>query len=294
MICSTRGFGAPVTDAGGNVARTQRAEPDVGAAPPAHRAHEMVRGRGGASTAHSAGTCDRARLAHAAEVVAGEVDDHHVLGAVLRARAQRRRVGAGSLDRPGLDVASVATRGSARATPTRRPPRGTPASPPNRRSARAAPGCTDRARRTGATGSTACSHVEPAGEVDLVAVAGADVLEDRRDTLLELGAVEARAPARARGRSRPRLHRRRAASTDCASRSRPSPCPCSSDRPDAESSTGGPGSGQNEVRERRFPVSAVRATTWLDPLDRAAEVVAEEARPPSGRQPVEHIQRVGA
>src|SRR5207248_7065541 len=37
-------------------------------------------------------------------------------------------------------------------------------------------------------------------EVDLVAVTGADVLEDRRHALLERDAIEARVPARQRGR----------------------------------------------------------------------------------------------
>src|SRR5204863_4210179 len=38
------------------------------------------------------------------------------------------------------------------------------------------------------------------GEVDLVTVTGADVLEDRRHALLERDAVKARVPARERGR----------------------------------------------------------------------------------------------
>ena len=42
MACSTRGFGAPVTDAGGNVAAHERAEPDVVAQTAPHRAHEVV------------------------------------------------------------------------------------------------------------------------------------------------------------------------------------------------------------------------------------------------------------
>ena len=68
---------------------------------------------------------DRAVLADPAEVVAAEVDEHHVLGALLgvleQALGARRssssspaRVGAG--DRPGLDAAPVTlTRGSGEA-----------------------------------------------------------------------------------------------------------------------------------------------------------------------------------
>src|SRR5881392_1120230 len=98
MICMTRGFGAPVTDAGGNVARTSVPTPV-----PARRRPRTVLTRwcrpGWASSSHSAGT--------ATEPVAGEVDDHHVLGAVLGARRQRRRVGGRPLDRAGLDIPSA-------------------------------------------------------------------------------------------------------------------------------------------------------------------------------------------
>jgi hypothetical protein len=60
---------------------------------------------------------DRAVLGDAAQVVASEVDDHDVLGAVLRARAQRQRLAAvlggsgaprpGALDRAGLDACAA-------------------------------------------------------------------------------------------------------------------------------------------------------------------------------------------
>ena len=82
----------------------------------------------------SAGTSHAAQRAHAAEVVADEVDDHEVLGARLLVVAQRRAAvgvldgmgGArgGALDRLGLDASARGRRaGSARArssAPTRR------------------------------------------------------------------------------------------------------------------------------------------------------------------------------
>ena len=52
--------------------------------------------------------------------------------------------------------------------------------------------------------------------------------------------------------------------------------------------------GEDEVGERRFAITAVRAWARRDALDRPAELVAQEPRPPSRRQPVEHLQRVGA
>ena len=79
-------FGAPVTEPGGNVASITSGQPQPGRSRPATVDTRWHR-PGCASTAHSAGTCDRAELAHAAEIVADEVDDHHVLGAVLRQEA---------------------------------------------------------------------------------------------------------------------------------------------------------------------------------------------------------------
>ena len=93
MACSTRGFGAPVTDAGGSVAAQERAEPDLGAQRAAHGAHEVVQAGVRLERAERR-HLHRSRLAHAPEVVAREVDDHHVLGVVLGARAaggRRRR-----------------------------------------------------------------------------------------------------------------------------------------------------------------------------------------------------------
>ena len=52
------------------------------------------------------GHLDGAEVADAAEVVADEVDDHHVLGAVLG--GEPARVGRGALDRARLDDVAVA------------------------------------------------------------------------------------------------------------------------------------------------------------------------------------------
>ena len=54
------------------------------------------------------GDVNRSVLAHASEIVAREVDDHHVLGPVLRARSQRRGVATRALDRARLDGSSPA------------------------------------------------------------------------------------------------------------------------------------------------------------------------------------------
>ena len=109
------------------------------------------------------------------EVVAGEVDDHHVLGVVLAAGAQRGAGGGGALDRPRLDVAVAHPQ---EALGRRRDDRGA------RRRARGAAA----ASRWGAGCARASASYErdrvervvarePAGEVDLVALAGAQQVE---------------------------------------------------------------------------------------------------------------------
>src|SRR5947199_269675 len=113
MICITRGFGAPVTDAGGNVARTSAPTPV-----PARRRPRTVLTR----------WC-----------------------------------------RPGWASSS--------------PSPGTTTEPGE--------------QRAGIDGLVAC---QATGQVDLVTVTGADVLEDRRHAPLERDAIETRVPARERGR----------------------------------------------------------------------------------------------
>ena len=84
MASSAASFGAPVTDPGGNVASTARPADARRAAGPSTvltRWHEP----GVRLDREQRGHLHRAPLAHAAEVVAHEVDDHHVLGPVLGA-----------------------------------------------------------------------------------------------------------------------------------------------------------------------------------------------------------------
>ena len=134
----------------------QRADADVVAQPAAHRAHEVVQARVRLDRAQL-GNVHRSRLADAAEVVAGEVDDHHVLGVVLAAGAQRRARRRGALDRPGLDVAVVAAQVALR---RRRHDRRPGAERRGGAAARGgAPDARARARVQSAIGSMASSHV---------------------------------------------------------------------------------------------------------------------------------------
>ena len=104
-----RSFGAPVIEPGGKQARTHSAGADLLAQPPAHAGDELVHGLVGLDP-HQLGHLDAADLADAAEVVAQQVDDRHVLGPALLVGAQRRgearvlvrgrAAAAGALDRP--------------------------------------------------------------------------------------------------------------------------------------------------------------------------------------------------
>ena len=139
------------------------------------------------------------------------------------------------------------------------------------------------------------SHVEPPGEVHLVAVAGLDVLEDRRDTPLELVASRlecqrgSAGEAGTGGTGRPPL--RRPAPTGRA----PRPCPCSSDRPDAGSSTA-------RAAKRARARSGSAGSAWCPAFGRRRggrarprrRARSSGSRPTTRRQPVEQIQRVGA
>ena len=64
-------------------ARWRRPSRSRAAAGPRTVRHEVDEARGACSTREQRGHLDRAELAHPAEVVADEVDDHHVLGPVL-------------------------------------------------------------------------------------------------------------------------------------------------------------------------------------------------------------------
>ncbi len=126
---------------------------------------------------------DRPGHAHAAEVVAGEVDDHHVLGAVLRLRREvgrERRVATGSSPRGRVPlIGRVSQRPSAltrrnvsgvapRAASRRHRDTGGRAPGQQRAAARR-----DPARRPGS--------LEPLRVVDLVDVAARDVVEHALD-----------------------------------------------------------------------------------------------------------------
>ena len=122
------------------------------------------------SLGHQLGPANRARPADPREVVALEVDDHHVLGGVLLRLAQARRPirRPRALDRHRPEPARRAVRGRAPATPRRSPSR-------HRRG--------DLACRAAASGASAAGEAagiaperrgEVLDEVDLVDVAAGD------------------------------------------------------------------------------------------------------------------------
>ena len=111
MICIARTFGAPESVPAGSVARSTSIAPTPVAQPARDLADDVEDVRVGLDD-HVLVDADRAVLADAAEVVAAEVDQHHVLGALLRVVEQRLRLGAillldgaariGAGDRPRL------------------------------------------------------------------------------------------------------------------------------------------------------------------------------------------------
>ena len=152
------------------------------------------------------GHADRARGAHPPEVVAREVDDHHVLGVVLAAGAQRGARRRGALDRTRLDVAVAQAQ-----VPLgrRRHDRGSRTELGELEEREV--GCRVRVReravqRDGIDGLVAR---ESAGEVHLVALARTQQLEHGVDPVGVLAAVEAALPVGGRDRRnlRPRLAR---------------------------------------------------------------------------------------
>ena len=88
-------FGAPVTEPPGKRRLEQLGEADVLAQRSLDGRDEVLDARE-LALGHQLGPADAAGLAHAREVVALEVDDHHVLGAILR----RRRPGPSLAERP--------------------------------------------------------------------------------------------------------------------------------------------------------------------------------------------------
>ena len=87
MICIARTFGAPDTVPAGNVARSRSNDETPARSSPATSETRcvMCENRSGLEEALD---LHRARHADAREVVAAEVDEHHVLGAVLLGREQ--------------------------------------------------------------------------------------------------------------------------------------------------------------------------------------------------------------
>ena len=150
---------------------------------------------GWCSTARSDGHLDGAEVAHPAEVVADEVDDHHVLGPVLVGQAAR--VGGGALDR-------AATRRRRRRADRNRSGDAEATWQP---AAGIAHHGAVRRRVALGQGGAEGGHVaagghrgrEPAGEVHLVHVAGRDRLADRSHAGLELGLGERARPGVAAG-----------------------------------------------------------------------------------------------
>ena len=250
MICSTRGFGHPVTDAGGNVARMISADGDVVAQRPAHGAHEVEQPGmwlDGAQRGH----VDRSVLAHPPQVVPREIDDHHVLGAILLARLELARR---SEAVPLIGRVSIAR-------PSRRRKRSgdaeTTAMSSSMSKAPCGAGCALGDATIERDGVAGLRRLEPSREVHLIAVAGAQVVEDRSTPLCPQRAVEARRPP-AELPAAPRAgERRRGGSRRSAKRTR-----CRS------------GSPRSPMADR----SGTRS-------DRPAEVVGEVARPPAVPRP---------
>ena len=112
--CIAASFGAPVIEPGGKAARSASS-----ASQPARKRPRTVETswntRRVALDREQLRHLDAARRAHAAEIVAHEIDDHQVLGALLRGGAQLGGAGARprrgraarprALDRPALDAA---------------------------------------------------------------------------------------------------------------------------------------------------------------------------------------------
>ena len=213
MISIARTFGAPDSVPAGRIERSASIGPTLGPQPPGHRGDDVHHVRVGLD-GHERLDLDGAVLAHAPEVVAAEVDEHHVLGALLLVGEQvcgdrvvlaRRRRRAGACRRSGACVTRPPRHGHERlgrgaddlevleveeVHVRRRVDRPQPA--------------VDRERLDG-------DRRRPAlrGD-DLEGVAGVHVLDDPRDHRLELLARHVRGRTRARRRRAPLQPRQRA------------------------------------------------------------------------------------
>ena len=198
MAWSTRGFGAPVTDAGGNVARTSAPVPTPGRSRPV-TVETRCQSPGWASGAHSAGTATdpgthtRPRSLRARSVII----TFSARSLALRSSTARC---------PAVPLIGRVSTASPRRRRNRSGEADTTARSPNRsRAACGAGWWRTRApnRRQGVGGRL---RGQPAGEVDLVALAGPDEVHDLGDPGLE--ARPGRGWRRtAPGRDRPRTGR---------------------------------------------------------------------------------------
>ena len=180
-------LGAPVTEPGGKVARSSAASPWPGASSAADLGDEVpdARVRLGLGRVRR---LDAAVLGHAPEVVAHQVDDHHVLRAVLLGALQRRRVARGAVPLIG-PVVTVRPRRRRNSSGER-----LAIAAPRREEARAVGGLQLRHRVGEEVGDVAVvGRVEPQAEVGLEDLAGRDPLDAVRDR------GDVRRPRRARG-----------------------------------------------------------------------------------------------
>ena len=296
MICIARRLGAPVIEPPGNVAASSAARPTSGAQHAAHRAHQVVHGRQ-RHQPRQRRDLDAAGAADAPQIVALEIDDHDVFGAVLRRRRQRGggrrvrcRIGvarARPLDRPGLDARrrrrapGTARASCPAASPRRPPPRSAPRAAPAR--ARAAP---PPARR-GASPARIARRRQPARQVHLVGVAGAQVLQDapRRRPGTRASGVRASSGPSAAGRAgaartrEPRRQPRRRRRV-LARRSSPRPPP-RAPRPRRGSETRPAARPPAAARRRRAAASRrTPAEIVGQPADAGRDAGAAAPRPP--------------
>ena len=160
-------FGAPVIDPPGNVASSSSVSPTSSRSRPSTARDEVLDARQSARR-HQLRPAHGARLAHAREVVALEVDDHHVLGRVLLRLGQ-------PLDTPGGRVPLIGI------VQTRRPRRARKSSgeaetiaQPSPTSGRGASGRSGASARRERRRVAAERRREVLDEVHLVDVAGGD------------------------------------------------------------------------------------------------------------------------
>lgn len=192
MIRRALDFGAPVTEPGGNAASSSSGQPARLGQLAAHGGDEVDEARVLLDHAqfghgHAAGGADDP------QVVADQVDDHHVLGVVL---VEEVRLGApGPLDRPGLDDPAVPAQ--EQLGRGRRDLHAVVREPDGARVRRRVP-----AREEGGEGvhigARGYGRGQHAAEVGLIDLAGLDVRADAPHTVRVRGVVERRRPVHRR------------------------------------------------------------------------------------------------